>query len=184
MRRLSQLALTVALTVAVHSIRAQPGAFPTAWEGHWEGTLTTIAPPDSVRNRIPVSLYIAPEAEGGAWTWRTIFNNDTVRGVRPYRLLVRDAARGRYATDEGNGIVLEDTWIDGLLVSVFQVGDRVLESRYHLQGDTLVHDLTWWSTAPTSRLRGQGANAEGGAEILTFHVAGRQRATMQRVRTP
>lgn len=175
---------TLLLLASGSLLRAQSSTFPAAWEGRWEGTLVTTSPPDSVRNRIPIALRIAPEPGGQAWTWRTVFNNDTVRGVRPYRLLVRDAARGHYATDEGNGLVLEDTWVDGVLVSVFQVGDRTLESRYELRGDTLVHDIVWWSAEPTTRVRGTGANAEGGAEVRTFRVAGRQRATFRRVAGP
>lgn len=63
------------------------------WAGRWEGTLTTSSPPDSVRSRIPVTMLIAREHTGTAWTWRTVFNADTVRGLRPCRLVVRDAAR-------------------------------------------------------------------------------------------
>jgi hypothetical protein len=138
-------------------------------------------PPDSVRNRVPITLLIAREDTGSAWTWRTVFNADTVRGVRAYRLLVRDPARGAYATDEGNGIVLEDRLVDGMLVSVFQVGDQVLESRHSMQGDSLVHDIVWWSATPSSRSRGAGANAEQGAEVRSFRVGGRQRAVLTRV---
>lgn len=156
-------------------------SFPDAWAGRWEGTLTTTSPPDSVRNRIPISLVIAREDTGAAWTWRTVFNADTVRGLRPYRLLPRDVARGWFATDERNGVELEETWVAGALISVFQVGDRVLESRYAMHGDTLVHDITWWSATPVRRMRSDGPNGERGAEILSHRVAGRQRAVMVRV---
>ena len=161
---------------------AQAPRFPDDWLGDWSGTLTTVSAPDSVRNRIPLTLRIAREDTGSALTWRTVFNADTVRGLRDYRLIVRDAARGRYATDERNAILLDETLIAGSLISVFQVGERMLESRYTLRGDTLTHDVTWWSTPPTSVHRGAGANAEEGAEIRTFRVEGRQQAVMTRVR--
>jgi len=154
--------------------------FPRAWVGQWQGTLTTWGVPDSVRNRIPISLTIAREDTGSAYTWRTVFNADTVRGLRPYRLIVRDAARGQYATDEGNGVVLEETWVAGTLVSVFQVGERILESRYTLRGDTLVHDLMWWNAKPLTQTKGQGPNAERGATVSSFRVEGRQQAVMTR----
>lgn len=159
--------------------RAQ-ATFPDAWTGTWSGTLTTLAPPDSVRNRIPISLEISREASGGGYQWKTIFNADTVRGLRPYRLIVEDAARGRYATDEGNGILLDETWIGGVLTSVFQVQGRVLESRYTVRGDTLTHELTWWDSTPTRTVKGSGANAEGGAEVRSFRVTGMQRSVMTR----
>lgn len=116
--------------------------FPSNWIGRWSGTLTTLTPPDSVRNRIPISLGIAREATGSGYTWRTIFNADTVRGLRPCRLIVEDAAKGHYATDESNGVLLDGTYIGGVLTSVFRVETRVLESRYSLRGNTLVRELT------------------------------------------
>ena len=172
----------LAIVLLASRASAQTGRFPESWLGRWEGTLTTSSPPDSVRNRIPVSLTIAREDTGTALTWRTVFNADTVRGVRPYRLVVRDAARGWYGTDEGNGLVLEETWIAGSLISVFQVGDRVLESRYTLQGDTLVQDITWWNAKPVTQTRGRGPNAEQGAAVSSFRVEGRQRAVLTRRR--
>lgn len=177
------LPLAIASLFAV-SLRAQDRSFPDAWVGDWKGTLTTVAPPDSVRNRIPITLTIAREAAGDAWTWRTVFNADTVRGLRAYRLLARDRARGLYATDEGNGVVLEDTWVGGSLISVFQVGAQVLESRYTLSGDTLTHDIIYWSPTPSTTVRGSGANAEGGVAITTHRVLGRQRAVMTRAGAP
>jgi hypothetical protein len=174
----------VTLGVVSHtaSLSAQ-GSFPAAWAGQWRGTLTTYVPPDSVRNRIPISLLIAPDpADSRAYLWRTIFNADTVRGNRPYRLLIDNAAQGRYATDESNGVLLEDTWIGGVLTSVFQVQTRVLQSRYELRGDTLTHELTWWDATPSRTVKGAGANAEGGATITSHRVQGMQRAVM--VRSP
>ncbi|MBL8962415.1 MAG: hypothetical protein JNJ98_21310 [Gemmatimonadetes bacterium] len=166
------------------SVPAQERAFPEGWAGEWRGTLTTVAPPDSVRNRIPLTLTIARDPGRDAWVWRTVFNADTVRGLRDYRLLVRDAARGLYATDEGNGVVLEDTYVGGSLVSVFQVGTQRLESRYTLHADTLTHDIIFWSATPTTTVRGSGANAEGGVEIHTHRILGRQRAVLTRVAAP
>jgi hypothetical protein len=135
-----------------------------------------------VRSRFPVSLEIAREPTGPGFIWRTVFNADTVRGLRPYRLIVEDAAKGLYATDESNGVLLDETYIGGVLTSVFQVQTRVLESRYSLRGDSLVHEITWWDAAPTRTVKGAGANSEGGAEITSYRVRGMQRAAM--VRTP
>lgn len=182
-------AAVVALALLAPAVCAQSrpadgraAGFPAAWVGRWEGELITTTPPDSARNRVAVAREIAPEPQGGAWRWRTVFNRDTVNGVRPYRLVARDTARGRYVMDEGNGVELDATWVAGTLVSVFQVGSRVLESREEVRGDTLVQDLVWWSATPSGRVRGAGANAEQGAEVLLYRVEGRQRMVMKRVR--
>jgi hypothetical protein len=176
-------ALAVAPLLAIAACaNAQAARVPEIWIGHWTGTLTTYSPPDSVRNSIPITLDIAREPSGGHYTWKTIFNADTVRGLRPYRLLVEDAAKGHFATDEGNGVLLDETLIAGVLTSVFQVQTRVLESRYSMRGDSLVHELTWWDATPTRTVKGSGANAEGGATITSFRVKGMQRAVMVRGR--
>jgi hypothetical protein len=175
------LALTGALTLLVaRNARAQR-VFPDTWTGRWVGTLTTYAPPDSVRNRIPISLEITPlETDPTSYSWRTIFNADTVRGLRPYRLIVENAAKGLFATDEGNGVLLDETWLGGVLTSVFQVQTRILHSQYTLRGDTLTHALSWWDAAPTRSVQGSGANSEGGVEIRSYRVQGMQRSVMVR----
>jgi hypothetical protein len=180
--RIRNAVLSAACVVASRGADAQGLAFPAAWAGKWSGTLSTIAPPDSERNRIPITLEIAPESTGSAYRWTTVFNADTVRGLRPYRLLVEDAAKGLFATDEGNGVLLDETYIGGVLTSVFKVQTRVLESRYVVRGDTLTHELTWWESAPTRTVRGAGANAEGGVEITSYRVLGMQRSVMTRRR--
>ena len=177
-RRHAVLGLIAACVTATNSHAQKP--FPESWLGKWQGTLVTIAPPDSIRNRIPISLEIAREPNDTAFVWRTIFNADTVRGNRPYRLLIENAAKGIYATDESNGVLLDETFLGGLLTSVFQVQTRVLESRYSLRGDTLTHELTWWDTSPTRTVKGTGANSEAGTEIRSFRVQGMQRAVMTR----
>lgn len=176
----SRLPLILAVAwLAPRPLTSQAG-FPAAWVGRWIGTLVTTAPPDRERNRIPVTLEIRPDSVPGRWVWRTVFAGDTVRGLRDYRLVVVDAAAGRYQTDEGNGIVLEDTWVAGALVSVFRVGPQVLESRHAMVGDTLVHDITWWHPDPTSTSTGRGPAGEAGIPVQSHRILGRQRATFVR----
>jgi hypothetical protein len=168
-----------ALLLAASPLVAQRG-FPSTWVGEWHGTLTTTTPPSTTRNQVSVSLRIAREASGDAYAWRTIFDNDSTRGRRDYRLLVRDEALGFYAIDEGNDVVIEATYVDGALVGVFQVGDRVLESRYELRGDTLTHDITWWSPDALGAAGTRRARGDSTSSVQSFRVSGRQRAVLTR----
>src|SRR5690606_30706067 len=122
-RRTRRVIRAALLCVMLGAPLAAQARFPDSWVGSWSGTLTTTMPPDQVRNQIPVSLLIAAEPSGGAYVWRTIFDADSVRGRRDHRLVVRDAAQGFFAIDEGNDVVIEATYVDGALVGVFQVGD-------------------------------------------------------------
>lgn len=66
--------LATLLAVMTATPLAAQESFPAQWAGRWEGVLTTTSPPDSVRSRIPITLFIAREDAGSAWTWRTVFN--------------------------------------------------------------------------------------------------------------
>lgn len=178
----AHLGMLALLAPSAQAQGERSASFPGKWLGHWEGTLVTISPPDSVRNNIPITLDIARTADSKRYMWRTVFNRDTVRGLRDYALVVVDPARGYYATDEGNGLTLAETLIGDVLESVFQVGGRVLRSSYQLRGDTLRHQLSWWDAAAIDTMRGSGATGEGGAEVRTFRVAGVQRAVFVRKR--
>jgi hypothetical protein len=131
---------------------------------------------------VPVTMTIASTADRAVFQWRQVFNNDSSRNVKDYLLRVGDAASGRYETDERNGIVMDATYVGGALISVFQVGDQVLETRVSLQADSLVQDLIFWSSSAVKTTEGSGPNGERGTPVTSFRVTGRQRMAMTRVR--
>jgi hypothetical protein len=153
---------------------------PEAWTGTWRGVLTTYGAVDSVKFTVPVTLTIAPLAEAGAYRWRHVYANDSTRNVKDYVLRTIDAAAGRYATDENNGIVLDEQFVGGMLVSVFQVGEQVIENRTEVRGDTLVQDLLAWRRTAVRETRGTGPNGEQGAPVSSFRVTSRQRSVLVR----
>jgi hypothetical protein len=159
-------------------------AAPDAWVGKWKGSLATYGAADTLRLSVPVTLEVTRE-KPGTYKWRTIYAADSTKGVKDYRMVVIDAAAGRYATDEGNGILIDAIYTGSTLVSVFQVGERMFENRISLVGDALVQDLIWWRTTAERTTTGSGANGERGAEVQSFRVDGRQRTVVHRdVPTP
>lgn len=186
--------LVVALLLMPWSVTAQSAAVPStavqpprmapsspeAWTGTWRGVLTTYGAVDSVKFTVPVTLTIAPLAEAGAYRWRHVYANDSTRNVKDYVLRTIDAAAGRYATDENNGIVLDEQFVGGMLVSVFQVGEQVIENRTEVRGDTLVQDLLAWRRTAVRETRGTGPNGEQGAPVSSFRVTSRQRSVLVR----
>lgn len=86
-----------------------------------------------------MELHVGPElpreadAEGQApgprrWKWTIIYDGPQGRQERAYELVERDAAKGLYAIDEKNSIVLPASLIGGALVSAFEVGGTMLVS--------------------------------------------------------
>lgn len=179
-------ALLIAGMLGTTPVRAQQltRPFVAAWAGDWAGTLTVYGRGDSVLSTVPLTLHIAPEPTGGGWTWRTVYNADTVRGLRPYRLLPDSSGPNRWLLDENNGIQLAARYVDGALFTVFDVDGRHFLGRDELRGDTLVLDLTFWRAAARTITRGTGANAERGMPVGTTPLEGRQRAVLTRRRRP
>jgi hypothetical protein len=178
---LAAVALTVISARTASAQQPPPSpAFPDAWLGVWRGTLTIYGAADSVKTRVPATLTIATTDQPGVYRWRTVYANDTTKGMKDYRLRVIDAAAGRYALDEGNGILIDEVLTGGMLVSVFQVGDQWIENRVSAHSDSLVQDLIYWTNTPVRTTGGTGPNGERGAPVMAFRVGGRQRLVARR----
>jgi hypothetical protein len=67
-----------------------------------------------------------------------------------------------------------------MLVSVFQVGEQVIENRTEVRGDTLTQDLIAWRRAPVRETRSAVPNGEQGAPVTSFRVTSRQRSVLVR----
>jgi hypothetical protein len=106
-------------------------AFPAHWCGRWTGTLTPLG--DSKVGPVTMTLEIAPAADG-RWSWTIIYDGAAGRQVRPYELVAVDAAAGRFAIDEKNGIVIPISFFEGTIYSTFEVMDTRVELRESLVG--------------------------------------------------
>ena len=78
--------------------------------------------------------------------------------MRDYQLVLDDAASGACHVDEGDGIVLRGRLIDGELVTVFRVGDQVLDVRYRPVADGIEFALVSYDPAGGAAT---GAGLEG-----------------------
>jgi len=80
-----------------------------------------------------MTLEIAPIADG-RWSWTITYDGEFGRQVRPYELIAIDAAAGRFAVDEKNGIVIPMRFLKGTLYSTFEVMGSRIEVRETLVG--------------------------------------------------
>ena len=106
-------------------------AFPADWCGRWTGTLMPLG--DSKVGPVTMTIEIAPAADG-RWSWTIIYDGAAGRQVRPYELVAVDAAAGRFAIDEKNGIVIPISFFEGTIYSTFEVMDTRVELRESLVG--------------------------------------------------
>lgn len=100
--------------------QAAPPAFPSAWTGHWRGPARVVTP-ERPPLEFTMELLIAPTEDPARWTWTIVYDGAAGRQERKYQLLVIDAAKGQYAIDEQQGIVLQAQLLDGTLHSFFVV---------------------------------------------------------------
>ncbi len=157
---------------------AQP-AFPQAWVGRWRGDATS---GDGKRaQNFTMELAIAPTDKPDRFTWTIIYEGAAGRQERPYTLIVKDAAEGRFAIDEGNGIVLEARCFDGTLYSHFVVDGNRIVSRQRLEGAGGTDERI--SVELLTTLDAQGGKTggkDGVPEVGTWAPVSIQKATLRR----
>lgn len=117
-----------------------PTVFPDGWVGAYAGELRTLVA-GQWRVLTAMRLEIGASAASGRWPFAIVYGVGADEQRRDYELVAVDAAAGRYAIDEKNGIVL-DAWLaDGALMSAFHVGGQTLLTRYRWQPDGIAFEL-------------------------------------------
>lgn len=119
--------------------------------------------------QVEMRLEVAPVASAvGRFHWRLTYAGQP---VRDYVLVALDAAAGRFAIDEQNGIVLPASLLLGELVSVFRVGKNLLDVRYRLCPDGVEFALESFDPE---------AGEPAGNGVLTIPRVAVQRALLRR----
>ena len=95
-----------------------------------------------LNDSVAVLMTIAPTDTASVWIWRTEYLSEKYPMVKDYKLRLEDQEKGRYALDEGDGIVLYDYLFGNKLYSVFQTQDILLTSSYEWQEDRLIFEVT------------------------------------------
>lgn len=98
---------------------ADQPTFPASWIGHWRGDAATGNAQRS--QKFTMEMIIAPTDKPDRFTWTIIYAGEAGRQERAYSLIVKDAAKGVYAIDENQGIVLDASLLDGGLYTHFEV---------------------------------------------------------------
>ncbi len=114
--------------------------FPYSWCGYWEGKLEIIGS-EGVIQALPMAYDISMTDQDSTLIWALIYGEDVVKGRRDYRLKVLDQEKGLYLMDEQNSIELSTYYIDGKLLSMFEVQDNILLSSQHMVGDSMIHEI-------------------------------------------
>jgi hypothetical protein len=146
-----------------------------------------------------MSLAIAPTQDPARYTWTITYAEGEQKQVRPYELVVIDAAKGQYEIDEKNGIRLPTTLLAGALRSSFTVQGTQIISTDRLErapaspttptsdpttgagtSDTLISEMLSFDTTTPATTGGEN----GIPQVQTLRPSTLQRAVLSRVKPP
>jgi photosystem II stability/assembly factor-like uncharacterized protein len=185
----SVLALLVSLAVlagianpavAVVDPPAGGADFPESWFGQWAGDARVVGGASDMRFRM--ELIVGPGPSADRYQWTIVYDGAAGRQERRYELLVRDRAKGLYAIDEKNGIVIESRFLDGALHGLFEVEGTRIATRESLVGlggnaEAIEVEMVVTSVGDPSVSGGDG----GAPEVRSWAPKSIQRATLRRV---
>jgi hypothetical protein len=144
-----------------------------------------------------MSLAIVPTQDPARYTWTITYAEGEQKQVRPYELVVIDAAKGQYEIDEKNGIRLPTTLLAGALRSSFTVQGTQIISTDRLEraptaaganagaggaatdaGDTLISEMLSFDTTTPATTGGEN----GIPQVQTLRPTTLQRAVLSRTK--
>lgn len=166
------LVATAAASAATLSCTRAPSRFPDDWIGSWRGALVVPAP-SGAPQEVVMELVVARTDDPARFAWTIVYDGAAGRQVRAYELVARDAATGRYAIDERNGIVLEARYLEDALYSWFSIaGSNILVREELVDGAISVEFVT--------ALDRDTQTTGTGGEVRSLVPVSVQRATLRR----
>jgi hypothetical protein len=155
---------------------AQSNSFPKSWEGNWKGELLwykgTAKEPQKVNMEVRIHATDSPHK----YSWQIIYGSES-KDNRPYTLVIKDTAKGHWAIDEQNGIVLDQFWIAGKFCGAFTVGSSTIVNNYWMDNGKLMVEFYNISAKPIATT---GKGTEDSPSVDSYKVATYQKAALLR----
>ncbi|MFM2016398.1 MAG: hypothetical protein RL007_54 [Bacteroidota bacterium] len=162
------------LILFVSMLNAQ--SFPDQFIGNWKGKLNIYQGP-KLAQTINVALDVMP-LDSGRYDW-VITYGDSGKDVRPYMLIPVDTAKGHWAIDEKDGIVL-DIFVTGKkFTSTFAVMGSAVQVCYWIEGEELCMEIWSFNEKPDHK---SGLGTEEVPEVNVYKFSGYHFAKMQKVK--
>lgn len=123
-----------------HTVSAQNN-FPDKCIGKWSGMMM-IYQKGILRDSVLVELHVK-KINDTSWAWKTEYISPKMPITKDYILRLKDKATHHYVTDEGDGIVLNESIFENKCFSVFITNEMLITSRYELiSPDILSFEVT------------------------------------------
>lgn len=154
----------------------QSGGFPQNWEGNWKGELQWYKGASKEPQKIIMELRIYPADNANKYTWQIIYGSEATDN-RPYTLIAKDTAKGHWAIDENNGIVLDQFWIADKFCGAFTVGKSTIINNYWIENDKLIAEFYNISAKPITTT---GKGTEASPSVDSYKIGSYQKAVLTR----
>lgn len=151
-------------------------SFPRDWCGQWKGELLWYQGPGKAPQKINMELRIQPTDSIHRFSWQLIYGSPT-EDNRPYLLLAKDTAKGHWAIDEKNGIVLDQYWVADRLSGMFTVQNSTIVNHYWMQDGQLHVEF---STIGAKPIATTGKGDKESPFVDSYQVKGYQKAVLRR----
>lgn len=167
--------LTVTITAQSQEKKA---AFPENSVGIYKGTLQI----HSVRGeqQIPMEFHLLATRNSTKFDYKLVYNGAS----RNYTLVVKDKAKGLFAVDENNGIILPAKYSKNTLFSFFEVQGNFLSSRMEFLENEVRFEILF--TAKKNKIITGGSKKAGGKtkkipEVFGYPITTIQKAVLKKV---
>lgn len=153
---------------------AQAQTFPEPFIGHWKGELLWYQTGKTTPQKVAMELHIQPTDTAQQFTWQLVYGKPG-EDSRPYILKPVDTAKGHWAIDERNGIVLNQYWIGGQFCGSFTVQTSTITNCYRIEDGKLLVEFITTSAKPASITGGTAATIPA---VDSYAVKGYQKAVL------
>jgi hypothetical protein len=175
-RKPMRIILTVFVIMNSFLSYAQSNPFPKGWEGNWTGELLWYKGAAKEPRKVNMELRIHSTDTLNKYSWQIIYGSGS-KDNRPYTLIAKDTAKGHWAIDENNGIVLDQFLIADKFCGAFTVGSSTIVNNYWMDNDKLIVEFYNLSGKPIATT---GKGTEDSPTVDSYKVTTYQKAVLSR----
>jgi hypothetical protein len=172
MKKVSYFLLSLLISCVAHAQQ-----FPTDFIGSWKGEIDWYQQGKKEPKKVSMQLRIQATDTAGQYTWQIIYG-DKETDNRPYVLKSVDTAKGHWAVDERNGIVLDQYWIGNKLSGVFSVSGSTIFNSYWLEKGQLHVEFVSLPVKPLART---GVGTDDSPFVDSYPIKSFQHGVLKRV---